>query len=177
MRIVLSILLSIFCGQIFGQIFTTKDGQINFVSNAPLEIIKAESTDLQGALDLAKSTFAFKIYIRTFEGFNSPLQQEHFYENYMEVSDFPLATFKGKVLEKIIDGKGSYRAKGFLDIHGKKVERIIEFELDRLESEVTFTSSFLVPLEDHSIDLPRIVYQKIAETINVEVQGKMKLRQ
>jgi hypothetical protein len=35
----------------------------------------------------------------------------------------------------------------------------------------------LVPLEDHEIDLPRIVYQKIAEEIKVEVSGKLILRE
>ena len=165
------------CWQASAQLFSTIEGSVHFISNAPLEIIEANSSQLQGLLDIDKKTFAFKIYIKSFEGFNSPLQQVHFYENYMEVKDYPLAVFKGKILEPLEQGKGSYRAKGMLTIHGESVERIIKLELDIEESAIVFNSQFIVPLVDHEIDLPRIVYQKIAEDINVEVKGKLAVRE
>ena len=65
-------------------IYATNDGLVHFVSDAPLEIIEAESDQMQGLIDLDKKVFAFKLYIKSFEGFNNPLQQVHFYENYME---------------------------------------------------------------------------------------------
>ena len=165
------------CLQSPAQLFSTIDGSVHFISNAPLEIIEANSTQLQGLLDLDKKSFAFKIYIRSFEGFNSPLQQVHFYENYMEVKDYPEAVFKGKILESLHEGKGKYRAKGILTIHGESVERIINLELNITENTIFFSTNFLVPLEDHEIDLPRIVYQKIAEEIKVEVTGKLAIRE
>lgn len=157
-----------------GQIYTTIAGDTHFISDAPLEVIEAVSTQMQGAFDLQKKTFAFKLYIKSFVGFNSPLQQVHFYENYMETSDYPLATFQGKIVEPIIPDRRSYRAKGSLKIHGKAVERIINVELNITDDEVTYFSRFTVPLNDHEIKLPRIVYQKIAEEIRVTVSGKMK---
>lgn len=159
-----------------GQIYATNDGLVHFVSDAPLEIIEAKSDQMQGLIDLEKNVFAFKMYIKSFKGFNNPLQQVHFYENYMEANDFPIATFKGKLLELVQKGKGVYRAKGKLEIHGRSVERIIEVELDMIDGEIDYTSSFTVPLEDHDIELPQIVYQKIAEEIRVKVNGKMILR-
>lgn len=159
------------------QQFTMINGHIDFLSNAPLEIIKASSEQLQGVLDKDNKTFAFKIYIKSFDGFNSPLQKVHFFENYMEVREFPLATFKGKILEEIDINRKIYRAKGILLIHGIGVERIIEVNLNIDTKQVDFSASFLVPLEDHNIDLPRIVYQKIAEEINVHVHGSLKIRE
>lgn len=160
-----------------GQIYATNDGRVHFISDAPLEIIEATSDEMQGLVDVEKKIFAFKLYIKSFSGFNSPLQQVHFYENYMEVNDFPIATFKGKILEPIQSGKAVYRAKGMLEIHGQSVERIIEVELNINDEQIAYTSVFLVPLIDHDIDLPQIVYQKIAENIDVTVDGVMPLRE
>lgn len=157
-----------------GQIYFSLNGKVHFVSDAPLELIEADSDQMQGLIDLDKKTFAFKIFIKSLTGFNSPLQQVHFYENYMEANEFPIATFKGKILEEIKQGKAIYRAKGILDIHGRSLERIIEVELDIQEETISYDSKFLVPIADHDIELPRIVYQKIAEEIQVTVSGTMK---
>jgi len=160
----------------YGQVYTTISGEVAFVSDAPLEIIEASSNQMQGVLDIGKKSFAFKMYIKSFEGFNSPLQQVHFYENYMQVNDYPIATFKGKILEEIENGENLYRTKGKLEIHGKAIERIIDVKLSISEKKVIYSSDFIVPLQDHDIKLPRIVYQKIAEKINVSINGEMELK-
>ena len=77
-------------------LYQTNNAQVKFVSDAPLELIKAESAYLRGVLDLSKNSFAFRLHVNTFEGFNSPLQKEHFKENYMEIQEFPDITFVGK---------------------------------------------------------------------------------
>lgn len=177
MRLFLLLVLVFQCYWGSAQVYSCVDGQVNFISDAPLEIIKATSDQLQGVLDLENRTFAFRIYIKSFEGFNNPLQKEHFNENYLEVADFPVSTFKGKLLEQVSNGNGKYRAKGTLEIHGISVERIIDVTLDVKDNSTHFQASFSVPLVDHDISLPRIVYQKIAEEILVIVQGDLNLRE
>ena len=152
----------------------TSNASIDFVSDAPLEIIKAKSDNCQGILNLDNGEFAFRVFIKTFDGFNNPLQREHFYENYMEVSDFPEATFSGKIIENIdtlTQTPNIYRAKGVLNIHGQSIERIIQVTLSMNENQISFNCSFIVPLEDHNIEIPNIVRQKIAENITVSVSG------
>jgi polyisoprenoid-binding protein YceI len=161
----------------WAQIFTTITGHADFISVAPLETISASSEQLQGILDLNKKTFAFKMYIKSFDGFNSQLQKVHFFENYMEANDFPVATFKGKILEDINSATNQYRAKGMLQIHGVEMDRIIDIEIDLEDKTINFRASFKVPLIEHNIDLPRIVYQKIAEEILVNVNGNMKIKE
>ena len=114
------------------QIYKTESGTAYFKSDAPLELIEAKSTQLKGAIDATKRTFAFTIPIKSFEGFNNPLQQEHFAENYLEIDRFPKATFTGKIIEKLDlskDGKYTVRTKGKLVIHGVTQERIINSRL------------------------------------------------
>ncbi len=42
-------------------------------------------------------------------------------------------------------------------------------------SEIKVSAEFIVPLVDHQIEVPRIVNQKIAQEINVSVQGTLTL--
>lgn len=74
-----------------GNLFSATSGTISFQSDAPFELIKARSKEVKGLLDITKKTFAFKVRMESFEGFNSPLQREHFNENYMESNKYPNA--------------------------------------------------------------------------------------
>ena len=169
---------SLYQSLLIGQVYSTNTASVKFLSDAPLEIIKAESDQLKGALDITKKTFAFKLFIKTFDGFNSPLQKEHFYENYLEVKMYPESIFKGKILESLdISKTNTYRAKGQLSIHGITKEVIIDVQISPGEKGVKFSSKFQVHLDDYKIDLPRIVYQKIAEIIDVEVSGELILKE
>lgn len=158
--------------------FSGQDGQVNWVSDAPLELIQAESDELQGIIRISDRSFAFSLSIRSFEGFNSPLQEEHFHENYLQSSNHPRATFTGKIIEPVdFNRPGSYevRAKGTLSIHGVEQERILPATLTVQENgNVSIRSDFVVPLEDHDIRIPRVVYQKIAEEIRVSISSLLR---
>jgi len=173
MRILLIILYTIAGSAAMAQTYSSINSTISFTSTAPLEVIVASSSELNGALDLSSNAFAFKLYIKSFEGFSNPLQQEHFYENYMEVESFPLAYFRGKILEQIQTGKNKYRAKGSLEIHGVEKEIIIDVNLDISENAVFFDSYFEIFLPDYNIEIPRIVEQKIATDILIKAQGEL----
>ncbi len=162
---------------IHGQIYSTIDGNASFTSYAPLEIINASSESLVGVLDSDKNQFAFKIFIKSFSGFNNPMQRIHFYENYLETDTYPESKFTGKIIEEILEGKGTYRAKGILEIHGIQNEVIINVELLKSNDDVQFNSKFSILLRDYQIDIPRIVEQKIAKEINVHVSGMLRIRE
>lgn len=160
-------------------IFITQTGTISFKSDAPLELIQAESGQMGGAIDTEKNQFAFSLMINTFQGFNSPLQQEHFQENYLETKRFPKATFVGKIIEQIDWSKeGTYeiRAKGKLNIHGVERERIIKSIVTIQDDIIQLSSAFTVLLADHDITIPKIVHQKIAQEIEVKVEASLEKR-
>lgn len=152
----------------------TRTGRVNFLSDAPLEMIAASSDELRGVLDISENTFAFAVNVSTFQGFNSPLQQQHFNENYLESRLFPQTSFKGRIIEQVDfskDGVYIIRAKGILNVHGVERERIIKSNLVVEGNRITITSNFSVRLDEHDITIPRIVNQKIAEVIQVEVSA------
>ena len=173
MKLLVTILSLIIC-TIHHQtvIFSSNNGKLSFKSEAPMELINASSNEMKGAIDISKNNFAFRIRIRSFEGFNSPLQKEHFNENYMESEKYPEATFSGKIIETIdFTKKGIYtiRAKGFLMVHGIEQERIIKSEIEITSTGIKVNSSFSILLSDYNIPIPRVVKEKLANEIKVDV--------
>jgi polyisoprenoid-binding protein YceI len=160
-------------------VYTSQNGKIKFVSEAPLELIKAESDKLVSVLDIAKRSFAFSITVETFEGFNSPLQKEHFRENYMETSRYKTATFKGKIIEEVDlskDGTYNVRAKGMLELHGVSKEKIVKGKIIVKGNAIELDGHFEVPLEEHNIKVPKVVNQKISQVISVDVKATLAVK-
>ena len=161
------------------KLFHVTEGKINFRSDAPLEMIKASSNTVAGAIDTTKKDFLFRVAISSFEGFNSRTQREHFNENYMQTEKYPEASFKGKIIEDVSfakEGTVTVRAKGDLTIHGVVKERIIKAELTIKNNTITLHSNFTVLLSDHNIPIPKVVYQKLANEIKVEVNTTLQPR-
>jgi len=157
-------------------IFSVSTGTISFRSDASMELIRASSNQLKGIFSGEKKQFAFTISINSFKGFNSPLQQEHFNENYLESDKYPRASFDGRIIEDIdLAREGTYtiRAKGNLNIHGVIQERIIKCELNIRNGVVSVKSNFTVLLADHNISIPKVVHEKLASEIKVEVKADL----
>jgi polyisoprenoid-binding protein YceI len=155
-------------------VYRCENGKINLKSTAALEVIEARSGKLRGVIDPAAQSFAWTIEVRYFEGFNSPLQQEHFNENYLESTVYPKATFTGRIIEQVNfqqQGPQTVRAKGKLNIHGVEQERILKCQIENKGGKLFVRSTFTVPVADHNIAIPRIVHQKIAEEIQVSVEA------
>ncbi|HCW08129.1 MAG TPA: YceI family protein [Cytophagales bacterium] len=178
-----TLLLTLFLLLVFGassltaqKKFSVENGEISFTSNAKLELINASSKKIQGIIDPATNSFAFIVKVKSFEGFNSNLQQQHFNDKYMESDKYYDATFTGKIIDPIDftkDGVYEVRAKGNLVVHGKKQTRIIPGKIQIEKGIVSINSSFNVPLADHDIQIPQIVSEKVATEIIVKLNASM----
>lgn len=179
-KLTLFIFLTVLIGSSFREpfsIFSVNKGSISFRSDAPLEIIKASSNELKGVIETTKKQFGFSISVQSFNGFNSALQRDHFNENYLESKKFPEATFKGKIIEDVdfaVDGVIPVRAKGILMIHGVPQERIIKSDLAIKNGHIFIRSNFTVLLADHNIPIPKVVNEKLASEIKVDVNTELK---
>ena len=160
-------------------IFNISKGTITFTSDAPLELITASSNELKGIIETEKKQFAFSVRVRSFKGFNSGFQKEHFNENYLESDKYPDATFAGKIIEDVDFTKNtviSVRAKGKLTVHGVSKERIIKGDMTIKNGAIFIKSNFTVLLADHNIPIPKVVHEKLASEIKVEVNSELKVR-
>jgi YceI-like domain len=156
-------------------IYSIKKNLIAFHSNTRTELIKASSTQLKGIIDAGKRTFAFSVAVKTFDGFNSPLQKEHFDENYLESDRYPTASFSGHIIEEddfTKDGIYNIRAKGKFILHGVEQERILQGDLVVKNGVIKLNCIFTVLLAEHDIKIPRIVHEKLASEIKVTVSAE-----
>lgn len=156
-------------------IYVIRKGQVSFHSNAKLELIKASSSQLKGIIDVERRTFAFSVSIKSFDGFNGPLQKEHFNENYMESDKYPAASFSGRIIEEddfTKDGMYNLRAKGKFSIHGVEQERILQGDITVKNGIMKLVCMFTVLLSEHEIKIPRIVHEKLASEIDITVTAE-----
>jgi len=162
--------------QIFAQgKYKLNNTETSFYSYAPLEDIKASNKTTTGVIDTETNKFSFKVKIKDFV-FPSSLMQEHFNENYMESEKFPHSTFKGIIkgnYDITKDGNYPVIAFGELNIHGVAKQIEIPANIQVSKNKATFNSEFKVALEDYNIEIPKMVFQKIAEVIDVKISGEL----
>ena len=64
----------------------------------------------------------------------------------------------------------NFEAQGELMIHGIAQERIILIDISDEKKGIKVQGKFDVALEDHDIDIPSLLFQKIAEIIAVDIE-------
>lgn len=152
------------------QVFVTQSGETSFFSETPVENISANNKTVGCAINTTTNDIAVSMRMTAFD-FPNKLMQEHFNENYVESEKYPTATFKGKILEKIDltkNGTFDVSAKGTLTIHGVSQERTLKGKLIVDATKIILSTDFDVKLVDHKIEIPTIVFAKIAEVIKVK---------
>jgi hypothetical protein len=163
-----------FCIQASAQQFATREAHISFLSETPLEDIRAESHEASAILDLATEQLAFQVPILSFH-FPKALMEEHFNENYMESEQFPKASFRGTLsgLDPGVKDAQGVVAKGTLEMHGVAMEREVTGTMVRTDLGWSLNASFSVACVDHDIDIPKVVSENIAEVIDVTLSATL----
>jgi polyisoprenoid-binding protein YceI len=171
---VFSILLLSVCSAAKAQsVFITDSGEVTFYSYALLENITANNKSVNGLINIVNGEVAFMIPMRSFR-FAKALMQEHFNEKYIESDKYPQATFKGNFSDKPDFSKpGMYEvtAQGTLTIHGVSKEIREKGKLRVDNGSMELTSKFFVALEDYNIKKPSLLFNNIADTIEVNLKA------
>lgn len=154
------------------QKYVSEKGVITFFSEAAIEDIKAENLKASSMVNTSTADIAFVVSIREFQ-FEKKLMQEHFNEKYMESEKYPKATFSGKLdgfLGTGAPGIQQVKAKGKLAIHGVTKDVEISGTAENTTQHILIKSKFIVRLEDFNIKIPQLMWQNIAEQVEVSVE-------
>lgn len=170
-KIIYLLLFSCFClTGTLAQKYTVEKSTVSFFSDAAIEDIQAKNIETTGLLNVTSGEFAFLIPIKKFS-FEKSLMQEHFNEKYLESEKFPNAVFKGIVNGLPIEKQSQeVEAIGKITIHGVTRDVKIPAVLERKGDKILATSSFIIKLEDYQIKIPKLMWQNIAEEIEVNVE-------
>ena len=152
------------------QLFRNSYNEISFFSETPIENIVAKNVNATSLIAIDKNEIALRIPMTKFIFLNKRMQ-EHFQENYLETEQFPYATFRGKINETIDWNKTArikVTATGTFTMHGiTHIETIIG-EISIVPGErLVVDANFEIPLARYNIEVPTLVWKKIAERIKV----------
>lgn len=165
---------------VFAQKYITRNGYIRFYSHTPVEDIEGKNNAATSIIDIATGDMVFKALMKSFN-FQKALMQEHFNEKYVESEKYPNAELKAKIKnwnpDQLKTGKPiEVLIEGDLTMHGvtKKISEKGTLEL-RSDGKLIAKSKFLVKPEDYKIQIPSLVRNSIAETMEVTVEAEYTL--
>lgn len=175
-RLIILSLLTMLVLSASGQKYMTKTGFISFFSHTPMEDIKGDNNQVASVIDISTGEMVFQVLIKSFH-FEKTLLEEHFNENYMESDKFPKASFKGKItnLSAVDFNKnGSYEVQVEGDLTIRDVPKKISAKgmLEVVSGGINANSKFIIAPEDFNIEIPSVVRENIAKTVEVTVTMK-----
>ena len=150
--------------------FGAETARLTFFSDGTIEDIQASNTKVISIFDGNKGDIAFLIRVKDFQ-FDKKMMQIHFNEKFLESEKYPKSTFLGSVVGFDLNKAGVQQviAVGKLFIHGVTREVKIPGTLEKKGSNVYLKSKFLLKLSDYNISIPQIVWQNIAEDVEVKL--------
>ena len=157
------------------QNYSTKDVNIHFFSSAPISDIEAVCNIAIGKFNLRKKELSIEMNISDFK-FKKALMQAHFNEKYIESDKYPKAIFKGTFKDYIdLEKNGLYKInlEGKFTIHGVERSKKIICTLNVKDQIITFTSNFEIISADYKIKAPDMIYRKVGEKVNVDINGTL----
>lgn len=172
---ILFILVMLTAIDLEAQKFISDKTFISFYSHATIEDIKAGNQKGSALFDAGTGEIAFVVPTKEFE-FAKSLMKEHFNEKYMDTERYPKSTFQGKIkgYDASISTEQSVIATGKLIIHGVARDVEIPGKISKVGESLSMTSTFIVKLEDYKIKIPQLMWQNIAEQVEVTMTFSFK---
>ena len=152
------------------QKYVLEKSVVTFFSEAAIENITAKNEKTSSVLNTQTSEVAFSVPIREFQ-FAKKLMQEHYNEKYMESEKYPKSTFAGKMIgfSSTSTGVQQVKANGKLTIHGVTRDVEIPGTAEVQSNKILMKAKFVVKLADYNIKIPQLMWQNIAEQVEVTV--------
>jgi polyisoprenoid-binding protein YceI len=152
------------------QKYSLEKSSVVFFSEAAIENIEATNIKSASIFNATTSEIVFSIPIVEFE-FEKSLMKEHFNETYLESEKYPKALFQGKLSGySVQSAEQSVKAIGKLTIHGVTREVEIPGTMEMIEGKLIAKAKFIIHLKDYKIKIPKLLWQNIAEDVEVTVE-------
>ena len=175
-KIAILLLAITYFGLAQAQNYKTSKGEIEFNASTPLEDIHAVNKVVNAILKPENGDFASVLLMKDFK-FRRSLMQEHFNENYVESEKYPKAYFTGKIKGFDSESLGSspreFAVDGKLTIHGVTKTFSTKAKLSKSAGGIKLVTNFIVKPEEYKIEVPKLLFKKIAQEVKVDVAFQM----
>jgi polyisoprenoid-binding protein YceI len=156
------------------------DNIVRFISEATIEDFEGVTERIDGFIVLPDgglargSTAGSEFYLEVDLGSVDTgigLRNRHMRDNYLETDRYPYATFSGVFagVDEGDDGWTRVTGSGDLGIHGVSRTRDIVCEVAPAGSGFRARCSFEVLLSDFDIEIPKVMFMKLANEIRLEL--------
>jgi len=169
---------------------TTGHNTVKFKSDAPLELIAGQTDKVTGKIIYdddfkfdAKHPFTivFNVDLASFDT-GIPLRNQHMRDKFLETAKYPTAVYTVKQIQTTAKPpfkKGqeiSLISAGDFTLHGKTMAKTIPLTILYLGKTATsetirIQGNFPIQLSDYGIERPQLVFQKLAETVYVNINA------
>lgn len=160
-----------FLAAVQAQKYYTRNGNVSFYSDAPLEDIEAHNNSAVSIWDTENGKIEFAVLIKAFQ-FEKALMQEHFNENYLESDQYPKGIFRGEMVDwnpavLLKEGKHEVQVEGELTIHGVTRELATTGFITVQNGQLGTRAEFTIEVADYEIEIPAVVREKIAKEVKI----------
>ena len=154
---------------------------VKFISDAPIEDFEGITDQIDGYVYWENSDFNqnSEIYIEV--DLNAldtgiGLRNRHMRENYLETDQYPITHFKGKIMSSQVenDTTVSVEADGEIFIHGTTKPLTVKAQLIKKLNGYRIKTNFIVKLSDFQIKIPSIMFYKIDENMDLQLDFYVK---
>lgn len=161
------------------------DNRVTFISRASIEEFEGVTDKIDGYVlldgpELTPETggddmaFYLEVDLASLDT-GIGLRNRHMRENYLEVEEYPYAAYDGRIVRVGRTSGGAYQVvgRGTMSIHG--VDREMEIPCEVMPDGEGYRAdcSFQVRLSDFDIEIPKVMFLKLANEIRLRLDFRM----
>jgi polyisoprenoid-binding protein YceI len=163
------------------QVDKEQENLVKFISDAPMEDFEGVTDKIDGYIFwegddfLNKSEIYFEVDLNSLDT-GIGLRNRHMRENYLETDKFPFTHFTGKLTkaELVKEGEYAVTAEGTMFIHGVEKPLTVDGTMQTTERGYRIQGKFITPLPDYNIEVPQLMFFKIDENMQLELDFYVK---
>jgi polyisoprenoid-binding protein YceI len=155
------------------EVYFTRTGKVEFKAGSSVEDIDGTNNEVASMINTRTGELVFTLLVKSFH-FKRALMEEHFNENYMESTQYPKASYKGKInnlstVNFAVNGQYNVTTEGEITIHGVTRKIAAPGKITVQNGKLTGQSTFKILLSDFKIQIPGVVADKIAKEAEITV--------
>jgi polyisoprenoid-binding protein YceI len=159
---------------------------VKFISDAPFEDFEGKTERIDGyvtwpgkalsdGVDPTKGNIYFEVELATLKT-GIGMRDKDMREDYLETDEYPYASYSAKIssIESLGENRFKIFSEGDFTIHGISKSLAISAIVFVNENIIHIKSEFDVNLPDHNIEIPKLLFLRIDETIEIELEFYLK---
>lgn len=155
-----------------------KENLVKFTSKMQIEDFDGTTNKIDGYFKHGEKLEGGEVYFEV--DLNSVttgmgLRDRHMRDNYLHTAKYPKTSFKGTISQ--VTDKGSYYEvviDGNMNLHGVYKPKQVKGTLTKGDNSLRVKSNFWVKLGDYKIEIPQLMFAKINENIELNLDFFLK---